>query len=209
MEGEFNKCLNGHWYQGENCPYCKTSNNGDTFKKTEVYVHSSGENDQPTETPDGGNRETKTAVVGKQKTVVGGAGVGNAVPPQNRTVIEETEIIETQIGKVEKKTYRSSRKLVGWLVTYSHDVMGEDFKIKEGKNTIGHDKCNITVTDPVMSGKHATILFQDNIYFLKDELSTHGTFVNDVKMRPDSSQEIKDGDIIKMGKTKFKFRTSL
>ena len=212
MAGEFKQCPNGHYYLGASCPYCKTSNNNagrNTSLKTDVFP-GSGENSQlSTEIQDNGNNEAKTTLVGSLKTVVGTGG-GNAVPLPNRTVIEETEFEETPMGKVEKKIYRNSRKLVGWLVTYSFDAMGVDYKLYEGRNVIGHDvDCNIAVNDSVMSGKHATILFQDNIYFLKDEFSTHGTFVNDEKMYPNSSQEIKDRDTIRLGKTSFKFRTSL
>ena len=215
MEGEFKQCPNGHYFQGASCPYCQTGNNNagaGTSLKTEVFLGGSGENSQIlTEIPGYSSDETKTTLVGGQKTVEGGVGGVHVVSPPNRTVFgDETEIVETPEGKkVEKKNYRSSRKLVGWLVTYSFDSMGEDYKLREGRNTIGHDgDCNITVNDPLMSGKHATILFQDNTYFMKDEFSTHGTFVNDVKMRPDSSQEINDGDTIRLGKTEFKFRTS-
>jgi len=216
MEGEFKQCPNGHYYQGASCPYCKTGNNnadaGTSFK-TDVFVGGSGENSQlPTELQGyGGSDETRTtAVVGQNAAV--GAGVASVAPSTNRTVFgDETEVVEMPDGKkVEKKSYRSSRKLVGWLVTYSFDAMGVDYKLYEGRNTMGHDvDCNITVNDPMMSGKHATILFQDNVYFLKDEFSTHGTFVNDVKMYPNSSQEIKDGDMIRLGKTTFKFRIAL
>ena len=211
MEGEFKQCPNGHYYQGASCPYCKSGsgNTGsNTSLKTEVFVSKNGENTH--ETQGYGSDNTKTTAVGKQETVAN-QGRGNAVPPPNRTVFEETKTKETPCGTViETKTSRSCRKLVGWLVTYSHDTMGVDYKLKEGRNSVGHDvDCNIYVNDPMMSGKHATILFQDNTYFLKDEFSTHGTFVNNEKMRPDSSQEIKDGDIIRLGKTEFKFRTSL
>ena len=216
MQGEFKQCPNGHYYQGESCPYCKTGNNNEgasTSLKTEVFAGGEGGDSQligqlPTETQGFYGDESKTTLlIGGQKPAV-----SDVVPPSNRTVFgDETEIIEMPGGKkVEKKTYRSSRKLVGWLVTYSFDAMGVDYKLYEGRNTMGHDvDCNITVNDPMMSGKHATILFQENVYFLKDEFSTHGTFVNDVKMYPNSSQEIKDGDIIRLGKTTFKFRIAL
>lgn len=37
MNGEFKQCPNGHYYQGEVCPYCKTKGNA-TSSKTEVFV---------------------------------------------------------------------------------------------------------------------------------------------------------------------------
>ena len=216
MEGEFKQCPNGHYYQGDSCPYCKTStsNVGEVpTLKTEIFAGGSEEGRRfTTEFQGYDSDESRATVIIGQRTAKNDVGEKNAISPPNRTVFgDETEVIETPDGKkVEKKIYRKSRKLVGWLVTYSFDAMGVDFKLYEGRNTMGHDMdCSITVNDHVMSGKHATILFQDNIYFLKDEFSTHGTFVNDVKMYPNSSQEIKDGDRICLGKTTFKFRTAL
>jgi len=216
MEGVFKKCPNGHRYQGETCPYCKTGKNVgvSTSLKTDVYPDGSEEHTQLlSKAQDYGSDESRTTVImGQRTTDVGGIGVINVVQQPNQTVFgEETEIEVLPDGKkIEIKVERSSRKLVGWLVTYSFDAMGVDYKLKEGRNTIGRDvNCNITVNDSQMTGKHATILFQDGVFFLKDEFSTHGTFVNDVKMRPDSSQEINDGDKIRLGKTDFKFRIAL
>ena len=68
--------------------------------------------------------------------------------------------------------------------------------------------CNITINDGRMSGKHAVLLFRANKYSLTDSQSSHGTFVNDedIELEP---RYLKDGDIIRMGNTTFKFRTSL
>lgn len=213
MAGEFKQCSNGHYYQGANCPYCKTSgsNAGNkTSLKTEVFAGSRADSQILTEMQNGGG--TKTTVIDGQETVVGNAGgaARGGVPPTSRTVFgDETEFEVTSSGQqVEKKVYRSSRKLVGWLVTYSFDAMGVDYKLYEGRNVIGRDiDCNITVNDRMMSGKHAVLLFRSDKYSLTDSQSSHGTFVNgeDIDLDP---RYLKDGDVIRMGETEFKFRTS-
>ena len=212
MAGEFKQCPNGHYYQGTSCPYCKTSGSNAgryTSLKTEAFVGNGGANSRiPTEIQDDSDGIRPT-VIDEQETVV--INLGKNVQPTNRTVFgDESEIEVTPTGQqVEKKVYRSSRKLVGWLVTYSFDAMGVDYKLYEGKNIIGRDMdCNITVNDGMMSGKHATLLFRDDAYALKDEMSSHGTFVNDKNIGFET-YVLKDGDVIRMGETIFKFRISL
>ena len=212
MQGEFKQCPNGHYYQGVSCPYCKTGNQegNATSLKTAVFV--GGEND-PTRTGDtyGGNTGggTKTTVIDGQETVVSGEQKPTA--GYSRTVFgdEEEETQNPNVRVCIKKESRYGRKLVGWLVTYSFDELGVDYKLYEGRNIIGRDvDCNITVNDGRMSGKHAVLLFRANKYSLTDSQSSHGTFVNDedIELEP---RYLKDGDIIRMGTTVFKFRTSL
>jgi len=214
MQGEFKRCPNGHYYQGVSCPYCKTRNQAGsaTSLKTEAFV---GDDDNQTTTDntyEGGGtcRETKkTTVIDDQDTVVDGKQKPTA--GHSRTVFgdedEETQGPGVQSGP--KKSPRYSRRLVGWLVTYSFDELGVDYKLYEGRNIIGRDiDCNITVNDGRMSGKHAVLLFRADKYSLTDSQSSHGTFVNgvDIELEP---RYLKDGDIIRMGHTVFKFRTSL
>jgi len=185
MKSELKQCPNGHYYYGANCPHCKTGNNNagaGTSLKTDLYPDDSREISQllPSAKTQGygGDESKPTELIGERKTDMGNRREENVIPPSNRTVFVETEIVETDEGKkIEKKVIRKNRKLVGWLVTFSHDAMGIDFKLYEGRNTIGRMGCNITLDDPQMTSKHATILFQDGEYFLKDEFSTHGTLV--------------------------------
>lgn len=103
---------------------------------------------------------------------------------------------------------RSSRKLVGWLVSYTLSDMGVDFKLFEGRNIIGRDlDCQISVNDNTVSGKHAVLLYREGGYFIQDSLSTSGTRVNGNDTGV-VAVNLNDGDIIQVGKTVFKFRTS-
>ncbi len=212
MRGEFKQCPNGHYYQGVSCPYCRTGNQtgSTTSLKTETFV---GDDDRTATgysyaggSTDGG---TKTTIINGPETVVGGKQKPTA--GYSRTVFgdEDEDPIgpNVQTGSVKETGY--GRKLVGWLVTYSFDELGVDYKLFEGRNIIGRDvDCNITINDGRVSGKHAVLLFRANKYSLTDSQSSHGTFVNDedIELEP---RYLKDGDIIRMGNTGFKFRTSL
>lgn len=97
------------------------------------------------------------------------------------------------------------RKLVGWLVSFTLDANGMDYKLFEGRNLIGSDQaCDIVIPDPAVSGKHLTILHRMGHFKFKDEFSTNGTFINDVF---EEEGNLKDGDLIKIGETIFKFRS--
>lgn len=131
-------------------------------------------------------------------------------PKENKTVIIDEEEQQTDEGFIKKVTVqRSRRKLVGWLVSYTLDEMGVDFKLYEGKNVLGRNAaCQIAIQDPAVSGEHATILFRNGKYSIKDNQSTSGTFVNEEDIELDAIY-LKDGDVIRVGKTLLKFRMSL
>lgn len=211
----FKKCSNGHYYQESlsECPYCKNGN-GNLNDSTTVNIDL-GESDPTATLPTILNpvsTGTKTQIMETPGTDTPTVPVsphpgGKNTP--NHTVFGDEIIETTQNGSQQVVIQkRSTRKLVGWLVSYSFDPMGVDFKLFEGRNIIGRDvDCNITVNDGLMSGKHAILLYRDNKYKISDNLSTHGTFVNDIDIE-DEHCELHDGDSIKLGATIFKFRTS-
>lgn len=105
---------------------------------------------------------------------------------------------------------RATKKIVGWLVSYSHDKMGRDYRLFEGRNTIGKgiDNSILIADDPSISKNHLTILYNNNNYYLSDEMSGNGTKINGKSIRPKDAIDIKDGDVIEIGITSLLFRTS-
>lgn len=237
-QGEYKQCPNGHYYQGVKCPYCKNANPQHGQTKTEIFVGGAdGYTDRPTGSDasltdlpmdetvadmgangtapttnftdfghqDGSHNNFRDPAKTVAKPMRGYSGTvfGDEEPDGCQSSASAPKGNETMAMP------RYGRKLVGWLVTYSFDELGVDYKLYEGRNIIGRDMdCNITVNDPRMSGKHAVLLFRANKYSLTDSQSSHGTFVNDedIDLEP---RYLKDGDIIRMGSTIFKFRTSL
>jgi pSer/pThr/pTyr-binding forkhead associated (FHA) protein len=211
----FKQCPNGHFYQESlsECPYCQNANGGLKDNKTvSIDIDTAGPTQvQPTQgvsTP----TSTKTQVMGDFGTDAPTIPVSPSNPigkNSNRTVFGD-EVLETAKDGSQQVKFqqRSTRKLVGWLVSYSFDPMGVDFKLYEGRNMIGRDiDCNVTVNDGLMSGKHAILLFKNDKYKISDNMSSHGTFVNDIDIE-DEHFELHDGDVIKLGATVFKFKTS-
>jgi predicted component of type VI protein secretion system len=101
-------------------------------------------------------------------------------------------------------TSRSGRKLAGWLVSFTWDKNGEDFKLFEGRNMVsGSPGADIVLNDPAISSPHCLILFREGKFKIKDQLSTNGTKINGDSIE---EGELKDGDMLKLGRTEFKFK---
>ena len=199
MKG-FKRCEKGHMFKDNlsDCPYCpkgsaksndKTEVVGDSkLDKTEIFVDSS----------------PKTEPV-KQKMPVARKIDIDETQDLNKTFIQGV----TEDDSKEESSPRSTRKLMGWIVSFSNDPMGIDYKIFEGRNFLGtSSKLDITIGgDQSISGNHALILCRKQKFWIKDEMSSNGTFLNDVEIEPKESPELKDGDNIKIGSTIFKFKT--
>jgi len=208
MQG-FKQCSKGiHYYREDlkECPYC----NGGISADINVTDRFPGEETgNVTQIMPTGSDNNKTEIIGEKKQQKQASKSNSKYNPISNPTVFIDEI-EDESGRKIETIRRNNRRLVGWLVTYSLDNMGIDFKIYEGRNVVGHDAdCGITVNDQTISGKHATILFRNEKYIIKDELSSLGTFVNNNDIGIGETAELQDGDIVKMGETIFMFRSSL
>ena len=194
--GNSKTCPKGHLYDSTQypiCPYCP--------ENREVIMNI-GTNST------GVNSPTKT-LKSKVKDTSGDADSQNKA---SKTIISRQEdegIIHAEDGQGRKKLILGkalpTRRLIGWLVSFSIHPNGVDFKLFEGKNIVGSDsQCDIAIpTDPLISGKHLTILYRQGTVKFKDEFSTNGTFING-EFKEEG--ELADGDVIKLGNTLIKYR---
>jgi len=199
----FKTCNNGHNYDASInsvCPFCPgNTQNADydqtmkEFKKTQLMNDASNNQFDKTII----NEETMDL----NTTQSGGA--GSHQHPFNRTTIvtKNDPKSETVLSQTEK------RKLVGWLVTFSNDEYGQDYRLFVGKNKIGSGINNdLVINDSSVSGEHAIILFRENEFLIKDNFSTNGTKINGITA---DEGKLKDGDELILGNTSFKFKTVL
>ncbi|MBZ5608071.1 MAG: FHA domain-containing protein [Acidobacteriia bacterium] len=96
--------------------------------------------------------------------------------------------------------------VVGWLVALTGEQKGEDFRIRDGQNIIGSAAdADIVLRDTAISGKHASLRYKDQKFFLTDLDSTNGTFVNE-GADPVAREELKDNDTLRIGDVTLKFK---
>jgi len=129
---------------------------------------------------------------------------GGPEPSSKRTRIVATPSAGKQPRS--EDVVRDVGKLIGWVVTFSWNPLGDDYRIREGKTRIGSDPtAEIVLKDALVSADHAVLLHRGNALRIRDSFSTNGTFVNGQDVE-DEPVVLKDGDTIKVGNTEFKLR---
>lgn len=214
MSVNFQKCPNGHYYDSSlgSCPYCPSSKSPSSPDlPTDDYANDFDEKTQAY----AGGAAFQHSNMGYASTVADNHGgedteaFGKNSKPLDtgRTMFFDEKQNET--GGKKEVVRRNYRKLVGWLVSYSIDDCGVDFKLYEGRNSIGRDPdCQIIVPDGSVTGHHAVLLYRNGKYSITDQQSSNGTYVNEEDIELDPCY-LKDGDMIRIGQTAFKFRSSL
>jgi len=85
------------------------------------------------------------------------------------------------------------------------EVSGKDeYPIKSAIISIGRGATNdIVINKPTVSTKHATIEYRDNVFYIVDQRSANGTFLNGQKIT--GEVKLKHGDKIKFDEYEFAF----
>jgi len=192
----YQKCKNGHAYDDKihsACPYCPSAEK-DAFARN--YAEKSADTEE-TWIGDGSDPQLDT-----DATLPGDS---MDSPEERDARNDRTMYMDPKAGEA-VKVQKSKRKLAGWLITFTWDENGDGFPLYFGKNEIGRVQANdIAINDPTMSNHHGTILFRGSDVILNDDLSTSGTYVNDMAKSVDKVM-LKDNDLIKMGQTLFKIK---
>ena len=120
-------------------------------------------------------------------------------------VVDRDEERRTILVADESSVQRSAKgKLVGWLVSFSRNPDGEDFRIYAGYNRIGANPvCDIVVDDETVSGSHAIIVYREGRFLIKDDLSRNGTFVNGREIG--EAHPLQSYDSVRLGNTMLTF----
>lgn len=119
----------------------------------------------------------------------------------------ETDTTKEQVGGGRRTVLISEKRkapVVGWFVAMSGDQKGEDFRLHEGKNTVGGSPDNqVVLRDTTVSGQHASLRYEDGKFILTDLDSSNKTYVNDKKI---AQEELKDNDMVRFGEVVVKFK---
>lgn len=193
-------CPHGHSYDtdiyGERCPLCPAPE-GYVAPATTEYVPL-GDDDPNT----GVMRHVAKPVVGakhEEPVVVKPAAREVSVPVCDD---DRTMVVRSDAGGQEAE---ERKRLVGFLVTYTHDADGQAWNLYEGRNVVGRKQSmsDICVAcDGQISGRHMSVTYRgvDGRFFFRDEQSANGTFLNGVLM---DDGELHSGDVLRAGVTEF------
>jgi hypothetical protein len=98
------------------------------------------------------------------------------------------------------------RRVVGWMISFDVNLEGQEYVIREGKNTLGRAReADISVFyDDRVSAIHATIVYRNGECRLRDEMTNNGTFLNGQDIGPGGTVSLKNGDILRVGRCTFK-----
>ena len=136
-----------------------------------------------------------------QNTGYAGAGLGktrveDAAAPAAVSVARKTVLLAQK--------YKAP--VVGWFVALDGQHKGEDFRLREGQNTIGSESgCDVVLTDSTISGKHASLRYKEGKFILTDLDSSNGSYLNggDESI---AREELKDNDVVRLGDVRLKFK---
>ena len=107
-----------------------------------------------------------------------------------------------------EKMVIQKKALISYLsLVPSIEAHGKRMALSNKGFGIGRDKSNaVIVSDPKVSKFHAFITFKKGKAYIKDSGSTNGTWVNNIQVSDERSQELKNKDKISVGSTQILFR---
>jgi hypothetical protein len=133
-------------------------------------------------------------------------GASGSDPGSAKTRLESEPPREASARRTVLLTEKRKPPVVGWLVALSGEQKGEDFRLRDGQNSLGSAPENeVILRDSTISAKHASLRYKDGKFFLTDLDSTNGTFLND-GAEPIAREELKDNDVIRVGEINLKFK---
>ncbi len=110
--------------------------------------------------------------------------------------------VAIDLNAIQTQTFKP---VVGWVVVLNGELRGRDFRLVDGKNTMGTAAdCDIVLTDPYLSSHHAVIRHENGEFTFVDLDSTNGSFVNERKV---SREDLIDNDKVRLGRSELKFKS--
>jgi pSer/pThr/pTyr-binding forkhead associated (FHA) protein len=101
------------------------------------------------------------------------------------------------------RTPTGARRLVGFLISYQENPVGQFWPIYEGANVVGRaetgESVDIAVAHGTTSTTHASIECSANAMTLVDLGSTNGTFHNEEAIGSRGRRSLRDGDKVRFG----------
>lgn len=191
------RCPNGHFYDADtnsSCPHCQGGN-----RQVTVAVERKVEEDAVTKPL---TEAIKTSLDTSLTSEIadlqkGGQSVSAAAADDSKTI----SFSKAKMGL-------NSEPVVGWLVCTEGPHLGEDFRLKTGKNFIGRASnmdAALTKDNSVSRDKHAIVLYEPkaHMFLVQPGEARELCYLNDSVVL--AAQEIKRNDVITVGESKLMF----
>ena len=186
------RCPQGHFYDADtnaSCPHCAQ---GNTQQSTVSVVKNATEDSVTKPLASAGS--TLSNMV---SDVQNNSQAVNATPAD-----DDSKTISYNQAKL------GSEPVVGWLVCVEGEHLGEDFRLKTGKNFIGRASnmdAALTKDKSVSRDKHAIVLYEpkSHIFLVQPGEARELCYLNDQVVL--AAQEIKRNDVITVGESKLMF----
>jgi pSer/pThr/pTyr-binding forkhead associated (FHA) protein len=95
--------------------------------------------------------------------------------------------------------FLSQRKIPPVSIILDDDPLAERQTFSQNEIIIGREEsCDIHLSDPVISAKHARLVYRNTHWWIEDLMSTNGTYLNDEKI--ESPAILINGDELRIGK---------
>jgi serine/threonine protein kinase len=101
----------------------------------------------------------------------------------------------------------AKRRPVGILIAIEGDsLVGERFKLFDGENKLGRGKdCEVKLPSDFISREHALLIHQEGVFAIRPLREENPVLVNGARTEGTALQ---DGDLVRLGRTTFRFRTA-
>ena len=131
--------------------------------------------------------------------------IPNAMPRNNQGGMDGTIMMNGMQQQMSSQNVGSS---MAYLQYRGQNVPINDVEFVIGKANNQYKVNFVINNNPHVSRKHATILLQGNSYYIRDEGSTNGTYVNGRSLPKMVPQPLQNGDEISIYDEVFRFCTS-
>ena len=149
----------------------------------------------PAETPETTTKTPAPATRQGDSTTMRFQGVG--------TGHEQVELDGRGLSAEDQATIDALRPGTGLLIVLRGPNTGARFLLDDAEVTTGrHPDSDIFLDDVTVSRKHAVLVHKDDAFFIEDQGSLNGTFLN---RRRTESGRLENGDELQIGKYKLSF----
>jgi pSer/pThr/pTyr-binding forkhead associated (FHA) protein len=109
------------------------------------------------------------------------------------------------MAEAEQKAKTTKLLPVGMLIARSGTHRGMVFAVEVSGLKIGRDKAknNVVIDKDIVSREHAWVGLEEGKVVIKDLNSLNGTYINSLDASRIQSAELKDGDVIYIGKAPY------